>query len=173
MEESVRQRILRMLDGERPSEVFCSCHLTCVTWDQMDAINVCLPDAHMDTDLMVKLAESQHTLLGFQSVRSGFDVCIEAQAFGAEVNMGSRESNVYLTKPAFDDPDSFAVPPDLFDLGRFPVHFKALSILSDKYRDNIPIYASILGPITLMAHFLELKKRHASGSADKAVDFMG
>ncbi len=158
MELSKKERILKMLDGERTEEKFCTCTRTCVTWDQMDAINVSLPAAHLDPDLMVKLGESQYTLLGFEGVRSGFDVGTEAEAFGAETNMGGRESNVYVTKPAFDDPDSFAVPPNLFELGRFPVHFKALSILSQKYHDIVPVYSLLLGPLTLMGNLFGVEK---------------
>jgi [methyl-Co(III) methanol-specific corrinoid protein]:coenzyme M methyltransferase len=158
MKSSDRERILNMLDGERTGEVYCSCNVTAVTLGQMEAVKAYWPDAHTDPDLMVKLAESQHSLLGFQSVRSGFDVATEAEAFGAEINMGSREGNVYVTKPAFGDPDSFARPDGLFERGRFPVHFKALSILSEKYRDQVPVYALILGPLTLMGNLLGIEK---------------
>jgi [methyl-Co(III) methanol-specific corrinoid protein]:coenzyme M methyltransferase len=158
MESSKRERILKLLDGERTEEKFCSCHLTSVTWDQMDAVNVGWPEAHTDAELHVKLAETAYTLLGFEGVRSGFDVGLEAEAFGAEINMGGRESNVYVTRHAFDDPDSFHIPPNLFELGRFPIHFSALSILNKKYRDNIPIYALLLGPLTLMGNLFGVEK---------------
>lgn len=158
MESSKRERILKMLDGERTGEVFCSCNVTAVTLDIMDALNVYWPEAHMDPDLMAKLGEAQYTLLGFDSVRSGFDLGLEAQALGAEVNMGSRDRNIYITKPAFDDLDSFAIPPNLFDLGRFIIHFKALSILSDKHRNNVPIYAHIVGPLTLLGQLFGVEK---------------
>lgn len=158
MEASVRESVVRMLDGERSPEVFCSVPLTSVTWDQMEALNVYYPDAHMDPDLMVKLAESAYTLLGFQGVRSGFDSGMEAEAFGAEVNLGSRQNNVSVTKPAFDDPDAFAIPKNLFELGRFPVRFKALSILHDKYRDEVPIYAIVTGPMTLTGNLFGVEK---------------
>jgi len=124
----------------------------------MDAVGVGWPEAHLDAELHVRLAETMYTILGFEGVRSGFDVGLEAEAFGAKTNMGGRDSNVYVTKHAFDDPDTFAVPSDLFELGRFPVHFKALTILSKKYRDKIPIYAMLLGPLTLMGHLFSVEK---------------
>ena len=158
MEMSKREKILRMLDGERTGEMFCSCHLTAATLDQMDAVKVYWPDAHMNPNLMVKLAESQYTLLGFEGVRSGFDVGLEAEAFGAEVNMGSKDRNVYVTKHPFSSAESFAIPSNLFELGRFPIHFKALSILSEKYRDEVPIYALLLGPLTLMGNLFGVEK---------------
>jgi [methyl-Co(III) methanol-specific corrinoid protein]:coenzyme M methyltransferase len=158
LERSKRDKILRLLDGERTGQKFCSCHLTSVTWAQMDAVSVGWPEAHLDAELHVRLAETMYTILGFEGVRSGFDVGLEAEAFGAETNMGGRDSNVYVTKPAFDDPDSFAVPSNLFELGRFPVHFKALAMLSKKYREEIPIYAMLLGPLTLMGHLFGVEK---------------
>jgi [methyl-Co(III) methanol-specific corrinoid protein]:coenzyme M methyltransferase len=124
----------------------------------MKETNAYWPETHADADLMVKLGESQYTILGFDSVRSCFDVGIEAEAFGAEVNRGNRETNVYITKPAFDDPESFTVPSNLFDLGRFPVHLKALSILNRKYCERIPVYALILGPLTLMGNLFGVER---------------
>jgi len=153
-----KERILRMLDGERSGEKFSSCTRTCITWDQMDAVDVQLPDAHLDPDLMVKLGESQYTVLGFEGVRSAFDVGIECEPFGAKTNMGGRESNVYVTESAFEDPDSFRVPPGLFELGRFPVHFNALSTLSEKYREIVPIYSLLLAPLTLSGNLFGVDK---------------
>ncbi|MFH0845263.1 MAG: uroporphyrinogen decarboxylase family protein, partial [Pseudomonadota bacterium] len=129
MESYKCSKILRMLDGERTGEVFCSPNISVPTWDIMDAINVHFPDAHMVTDQIVKLAESSYTLLGFDSIRSGSDIGVEAHALGAEVNMGGRESFVYVTKPAFDDPEAFDVPSNLLELGRCPINFEAVSIL--------------------------------------------
>ena len=155
---SDREKILRMLDGERTGEIFCSCNVLATIWDVMDELNVYWPDAHMDPDLMAKLGESSYTLLGYQSVRSGFDAGLEAQALGAEVKMGSRKSPVCITKPAFDDPDAFAVPKNLFELGRFPVHLKAVSILAEKYSDKVPVYARLPGPMTFLGHLFGIEK---------------
>lgn len=152
MASSKREKILRMLDGERTGEVFCSHVLSACTLEQMGALSVYWPDAHTDPELMVKLAESMYTMLGFEGVRNAFDTAIEAEALGAKVNMGDRTHTVYVTKPAFNDPNSFRVPQNLFELGRFPIQFKALSILVNKYRDEIPIYGLVIGPMTLLGH---------------------
>ena len=101
MESSVKERVLSMLDGARTGESFCSCNVMDITWYQMDALNIYFPEAHYDPFLMAKLGESQHTLLGYQSVSSGFFTGLEAQILGAEVNMGSKECFAYIKKPAF------------------------------------------------------------------------
>jgi len=152
MQNTKREKILRMLDGERTDEKFCSCHLTSVIWDAMDTVNVGWPEAHLNADLHVKLAETSYTLLGFEGVRAGFDVGLEAETFGAKTNMGGRESNVYVTKHAFESPDDFKVPQNMFELGRFPIVFEALSILKERYYDKVPVYALLLGPLTLMGN---------------------
>ena len=72
--------------------------------------------------------------------------------------MGSKDKNVYVTKHPFNSEESFAVPSNLFELGRFPIHFKALSILSEKYCDKVPIYALLLGPLTLMGNLFGVEK---------------
>jgi [methyl-Co(III) methanol-specific corrinoid protein]:coenzyme M methyltransferase len=72
--------------------------------------------------------------------------------------MGGRESNVYITRHAFDEPEAFSVPANLFELGRFPVHFEALSMLSRKYKEKLPIYALLMGPITLMGNLFGVEK---------------
>lgn len=112
----------------------------------------------MDPDIMVKLVESQHTLAGFQGVRNGFCTTVEAEAFGARVIMGDRENLPYVVKPAFDDPDAFTVPSNLFILGRFPVQFKAVSILAEKYGDVLPVYGLLIGPLSVMGHLFGVER---------------
>ena len=158
MELSTREKVLGLLDGQRYEEKFCSCHLTSVTWEQMDAVKVGWPEAHFDPELHVRLAETMYTMLHFQGVRSGFDVGIEAEALGAEINMGGRESNVYVTKHVFETVEELTIPENLFELGRFPVHFEALSILSRKYGNELPIYSLLMGPVTVMGHLFGVEK---------------
>jgi [methyl-Co(III) methanol-specific corrinoid protein]:coenzyme M methyltransferase len=158
MESSIREKMLRMLDGERTGEVFCSSNLSVYTWEQMGIVNAFYPEAHSDPDVMVRLAESQHTVLGFQSVRTGFCTTVEAEAFGAQVIMGDKESLPYVVKPAFNEPDAFIVPSNLFTLGRFPVQFKALSRLVEKYGNIIPVYGLVVGPLSILGHLFGVEK---------------
>ena len=115
MGSSKRERILGMLDGERTGEAFCTNILSSFTWEQMVAADVYWPDAHTNPELMVKLAETQYTVLGFESVRAGFCTTVMAEALGAEINMGTKrtQSPPYVTKPAFENLDEFVVPPNL------------------------------------------------------------
>ncbi len=158
MESSKKERILRMLDGERTGEIFCTSNVTSVTSELMQEMNVFWPDAHLDPELMAKLSEGQYTIFGFDSVRSCFDVGVEAEAFGSNINYGNKERNLYVTEPAFENLDLFDIPPNIFELGRFPIHFNALSILYNKYHQQVPIYALILGPLTLMGHLYGVDK---------------
>jgi [methyl-Co(III) methanol-specific corrinoid protein]:coenzyme M methyltransferase len=148
-----------MLDGERTGEVFCSVNLTAITLDLMDAVNVYFPDALKDPDLMVKLGESQHTVAGLDSVRASMDAVLEAEAWGAQIDYGAKDLHAYITGPAFNDPDSFEIPSNLFELGRFPIHFEATSMLRNKYLDKgtVPIYALLMGPITILGFLFKLE----------------
>lgn len=158
MESSTRDKILRMLDGERTGEVFCSSNLSVYTWEQMVIVNAFYPEAHLDPDVMVRLAESQHTVVGFQSVRTGFCTTVEAEAFGAQVIMGDSENLPYVVKPAFNDPDAFIVPSNVFTLKRFPVQFEALSRLVKKYGNMLPVYGLLVGPLSILGHLFGVEK---------------
>ncbi len=132
--------------------------LTTPTIDQMEAVNAFWPDAHSDVDLMVKLAAAAYEVAELRGIKVPFELTVEAEAFGSELNMGKTGRNPYVIKPAFEDMDQIDFTDEIFEKGRFNIVFKALEILNDRYGDFLPIYPQIVGPYTLLGHLIGAEK---------------
>jgi [methyl-Co(III) methanol-specific corrinoid protein]:coenzyme M methyltransferase len=113
------------------------------------------PLAHQDPDKMAQLAESIHTLFGFQGIRVPFDLCVEAEALGCEIKMGGEPPFPYISKSLQKPLEPFELTADIFDQGRFPVVFQSLNYLQEKYDNHIPLYAGCTAPFTLGGYLWE------------------
>ncbi len=107
---------------------------------------------------MSRLAESIHTLFGFQGIRVPFDLCVEAEALGCKVKIGGEPPVPYLTKALECPLEPFSLPADLFQQGRFPVVFQSLKYLHEKYENNLPLYAGCTAPFTLGGYLWEAEE---------------
>jgi [methyl-Co(III) methanol-specific corrinoid protein]:coenzyme M methyltransferase len=63
---------------------------------------------------------------------------------------GGNESPPSIIDRVFDEKKSFLVPEDIFQKGRFGVVFEAIRILNTKFGNQVPIYAGMVGPLTLI-----------------------
>ena len=145
---------------ERPGthRPICSSPVVNVTLAQMDLCGSGYPEAFSHPAHMANLAESAHTFLGFEGIRLPFDLCVEAEAVGCGIKPPGRESPPSVVKPAFENFDSLAIPPDIFNRGRFHIVFEAAVCLRTKYEKSVPIYGGITGPFSLAGHLCGINK---------------
>ena len=120
-----------------------------VTPELMRQANSGWPDAHRDPELMVRAGAAAHVLCGLESVKTPFDMTIEAEALGADVDYGNEENPPKVRTPLFEDPNDLTVPDDVFNRGRFGVALEAIRIGRKTYGDSVPVISSGVGPFTL------------------------
>ncbi len=151
-------RTLEILDGQLDGPPVLSSPLVNSTVYQMEQTGAFYPSAHQDPKKMAQLAESIHTLFGFQGIRVPFDLCVEAEAFGCEIKMGGQPAFPYITKslPALLEP--FDLSANIFEQGRFPVVLQSLNDLREKYENYLPLYAGCTAPFTLGGYLWEAEK---------------
>ena len=147
--------ILRRKKKEMP---LCSCPVVTCTLEQMERVQAHYPEAHQNAALMARLAEAAYRVVGFEGFRVPFDLCVEAEAFGCRIKPGDAETPPSVAGPAFERWEQFILPADFFQRGRFPVVETALGILRDSYRDDLPLYAGIAGPLTLSGYLFGVEK---------------
>jgi [methyl-Co(III) methanol-specific corrinoid protein]:coenzyme M methyltransferase len=123
--------------------------VTAVTQDMMRETRAPWPDAHRDPELMAKLGAGGHALYGLETVKVPFDVTIEAEALGGEVNYGDRNVFPQLRGPFLKEPSQFEFPPDFLKRGRVPVVLQAIRLLREGYGAKVPVVSSVMGPFTL------------------------
>lgn len=145
-----KERFLNALLLKKIDRASAACPLQTATTEMMDETGCFWPDANYDSKKMAMLAEFAHTKAGIESIRVPFDLCVEAEVLGAEINQGRKNSQPSVIKPAIRREKDLDVTfkPDPKNDGRMKTVCDAVSILSEKYSD-VPIIAGITGPFTL------------------------
>ena len=122
MAMSCRERVLAALKQENLDRPPVAVFTTCDTIGMMKACGASWPEAHSDPQKMATLACAQADYFGLESVRAGFCLTQEAEAFGCPINMGTEKSSPMLKghrynynpmKKIYDEPD------DLPDMDEF------------------------------------------------------
>ena len=125
--------------------------MTAVTVEMMDAAGVKWPDAHHDPSAMATLASAAHETCGLESMKLPFDMTVEAGAFGAKIDYGTKNALPQVQEHPYRDPEELAVEEKWMEQGRIPVVLEAIHLSRKKYGGEIPVVSSIVGPFTLSA----------------------
>ncbi|MGQ9697409.1 MAG: MtaA/CmuA family methyltransferase [Armatimonadota bacterium] len=151
---NARKRFLSALAGGRVDRPSVVCVNQTATLEQMTALNVHWPEAHTDPYLMARLAAGANTLLGFDAVRVPFCQTLEAEALGAPVHLGTRDTLPTSSGHPFRPGDPVPVPSDLLQRGRIPVLLGAIGVLRSEYADRAAVIAGVVGPFSVAGHLL-------------------
>jgi [methyl-Co(III) methanol-specific corrinoid protein]:coenzyme M methyltransferase len=112
---------------------------------------------------MAKAAASTYRLFGFESAVVPFDVGLEAEAMGCEMNFyEGREGIIYPTVKSktidlYMDLEK-AVPGEIEKKGRVPTVIDAIRMLKDDVGDEVAIGSYVLGPFTLAGQVMDLNE---------------
>lgn len=121
--------------------------------EAMDKTGASWPEAHKDPEKMVELGSSLYEIAGLECARIPFCLTVEAEAMGAQVDLGGKDKPPQVLNSPFSSADEIDIPDDYLDNGRIPAVLEAVEILKEKY-DDIPIIVGITGPFTLTGHLL-------------------
>jgi [methyl-Co(III) methanol-specific corrinoid protein]:coenzyme M methyltransferase len=132
-------------------------------------------EIHTNAEKMAKMAATTYELFGFECAVCPFDMGVEAEVLGSEVNFyAHRDDVVYPTivKHAAEKVIdlNIQVPQDLKNAGRIPIVREALSILKERVGNNVAIGSWVLGPYTLAGQLVDLSD--LSKSAIKKPELM-
>ena len=144
-------RALKKMDVDRMPAV---CFTQTATVEQMEACGAFWPEAHEEPELIAKLAEAGHTIIGYEAIRVPFDITAEAEFFGCKLKAGTREQQPSVVGHIASTPDDVTRLKD-FSFGgttRADRIVESIRILKAKYGDEIPIIGSMIGPFSLAQH---------------------
>ena len=172
-ELNARERVLRLFRREEIDRVPVFSGMGNVTVHGLEKHGWRFSEIHTDARKMADMAASTFHLFGFECAVAPFDVGVEAEALGAELNFYShREDIVYPTvsrKLAEKARDlDLQIPPDLARAGRIPVVTEAISLLKKEVGDQIAIGSWVLGPYTLAGQLVELSDLPKAAFKDTA-----
>jgi MtaA/CmuA family methyltransferase len=176
------EEILALLRGERPGRVPCFSGLIHVTAEGLASAGLKLHEAHTDAVRMAQAATSTYRLTGFASAVVPLDLCVEAEALGAELDFRGNSSIPEFPRviqPQFESVVDVAeiTPTD----GRIPIVCEAIQLLKAEVGEEIVIGAFMPGPFTLLSLLvktdnllLDLKRNPESiqSALDKMADVL-
>lgn len=154
-EYTQKERLVRVLQGEKVDRMPAVCVTQTGTVDQMEAVDVFWPEANYDAEKLAALAEAGHTVLGFEAIRVPFDITAEAEFFGCEIKDGTKVQQPSVIKHvvnSLDDLKQFEGYDVADSSKRTSTVLESIKILNEKYGDEVPIIGSMIGPFSLAQH---------------------
>jgi [methyl-Co(III) methanol-specific corrinoid protein]:coenzyme M methyltransferase len=182
---SRRERFLRALGRQkvdRPPVICTGGSMTATPAEVVQRSGFSLPKAHTDAVSMAGLALAAARITGFESVGVPLCVTVEAEAFGAEINLGGANTEARIVQEPYASVLTADVPPveELLRRGRAQVTVEATRLLALTAGD-LPIIANLIGPVSVAASIvdplaflreLRSKPEQTAALAGHATDFL-
>ncbi len=156
-----RERVLRLLRKEKIDRVPVFSGVGNVTIHGVEPHGWRFPEIHLDSHKMATAAASTFQLFGFECAVVPFDVAVEAEALGCQVNYYPDQTDILyptISRKLAEKVEDFdiTVPSDLAEAGRMPVVTEAIRLLKEQIGGQVAIGAWVLGPFTLAGQLIEL-----------------
>jgi [methyl-Co(III) methanol-specific corrinoid protein]:coenzyme M methyltransferase len=158
---NARERILKVFAGEQVDRPPCFSGMGNVTTEGLKSIGAKFAASHLDAKLMAGAAASSYKMYGFESGVVPFDLCIEAEALGCEINVYAHsEDLLYPTiKKKLIHSESeldISLPSGLTGRGRIPLMVEAIKMVKQDIGGEAAVGSYVLGPFTLAGQIMEL-----------------
>lgn len=156
-----RERILKLFNGEKVDRVPCFSGMGNVTAEGLKTLGYKFAASHLDAKMMAEAAATTYKLYGFECGVVPFDLCIEAEALGCEINVYAHSEDIlYPTikeKIIHNEEEmEITIPPDLVTRGRVPLMKETIKLLKNEIGNDVPVGSYVLGPFTLAGQIMEL-----------------
>lgn len=156
-----KERVLKFFRKERVDFIPVFSGMGNVTVHGLDKYGWKFADIHTDANKMAKMAASTFQLFGFECAVVPFDMGVEAEALGAEVNFYPHRADVVyptISKKLAEKVEELdiRVPSDLTKAGRIPLVMEAIHYLKEEVGDQVAIGAWVLGPYTLAGQLVDI-----------------
>ncbi len=156
-----RERVLKLFRDEKVDRVPCFSGMGNVTTEGLKSLGYKFAAVHLDAKMMAQSAASTYKLFGFECGVVPFDLCVEAEALGARINVYAHsEDLLYPTikeKVIHNEAEmEISVPEDIAERGRVPLVQEAISIMKQEIGGEAAVGTYVLGPFTLAGQIMEL-----------------
>ena len=157
-----RERVLNIFAGKEVDRPACYSGMGNVTTVALEEIGCKFQDLHGDAKKMAQAGASSYRLFGYESAVIPFDLCVEAEALGCEMNPYENVDQLLyptIKEKIIHTPEeitTFAIPDDFLERGRINVICDAIRLLKKDVGEEIAIGTYLLGPFTLAGQLMDL-----------------
>ncbi len=156
-----RERVLKLFRKEKMDYIPVFSGMGNVTVHGLEKYGLKFAEIHTDARKMADMAASTFQLFGFECAVVPFDMGVEAEALGCEINYYPHSEGIlYPTisqnlAEKVEDLD-IHVPSDLAKAGRVPVVTEAIRLLKEEVGDQVAIGSWILGPYVIAGQICDV-----------------
>ena len=156
-----RERVMKLFAGEAVDRPPCFSGMGNVTTEGLKTLGHKFASVHLDAKKMAESAATTYKLFGFECGVVPFDLCVEAEAIGCEINVYAySEDLLYPTIKAkvihSEDEMDIKLPENLAERGRIPLVCEAIRLIKKEIGSEAAIGSYVLGPFTLAGQIMEL-----------------
>lgn len=156
-----RERALKLFAGEDIDRPPCFSGMGNVTTEGLKTLGHNFASVHLDAKKMAESAATTYKLFDFECGVVPFDLCVEAEAIGCEINVYAHsEDLLYPTIKAkvihSEDEMDIKIPENLAKMGRVPLVSEAIRLIKKDIGNEVAIGSYVLGPFTLAGQIMEL-----------------
>jgi len=160
-EMTSKERIMKLFAGEKVDRPPCFSGLGNVTAEGLKSLGYKFAAIHLDAKMMADSAASTYKLFGFESVVAPFDLCLEAEALGCEINVYAHSEDILyptIKKKLIHNEEEMDIelPGGLEERGRVPLLCDAIGLIKKDVGEEVPVGTYVLGPFTLAGQIMEL-----------------
>jgi [methyl-Co(III) methanol-specific corrinoid protein]:coenzyme M methyltransferase len=152
-----RDEVLSALRGEAVGKVPASSVTQVGIVQAMEQIGAVWPQAHYDPEKMARVGTALYKMAGLKTARIPFCLTVEAEAMGADINIGTIDKQPSIARHPFAEADQVAIPPDFLYRGRIQSVLAATKLLKQNVKD-LPVIVGTTGPFTLAGHLIGIEK---------------
>jgi [methyl-Co(III) methanol-specific corrinoid protein]:coenzyme M methyltransferase len=156
-----KQRVLKLFNRQKIDRIPVFSGMGNVTVHGLNKYGWKFADIHTDANKMAKMAASTSQLFGFDCAVVPFDMGVEAEALGCQVNYYSGRDGILYPTISTKVSEKVAeadvrIPPDLTKAGRIPLVMDAIRMLKEEVGDQVAIGAWTLGPHLVAAQIIDM-----------------
>jgi MtaA/CmuA family methyltransferase len=153
-----KTRLLNVLMGQsadRPPFICPGGMMNMAVTEVMDAAECWWPQAHLDSTMMAHLTLAANRHAGIENVGVPFCMTVEAEAMGAQIDLGSRWHEPSIAVCLMDSVgDTDRLSQMDVSKGRAGICADAIRILR-REASEIPIFANLTGPVSLATSLVD------------------
>ena len=156
-----RERVLQLFAGKAMDRPPCFSGMGNVTTEGLKKFGYKFAELHSNAKMMSDSSASTYKLFGFECGIVPFDLCVEAEALGCEINVYAHVEDILyptIKKKLINNEDEMdiVIPDDLSSRGRIPLMKEAIGLLKADIGNEVAIGTYVLGPFTLAGQIMEL-----------------
>ncbi len=160
---SPKERVLNLFQKKEVDRIPCFSGMGNVTEYALKKMGHRFADIHLDAKKMAEASASTYELFGFECAVLPFDLCIEAEALGCEINVYAHSEGILyptIKKKLINSEQEMeiTIPDDLKKKGRIPLLVEAIKIAKNRVGNEVAIGSYVLGPFTLAGQVMDLNE---------------